>query len=320
MPEEFARRAAATPHAPAIVDDAVSLSYEEANARANRLAHHLRGQGIGPETVVGICLERSPELVLAVLAVLKAGGAYLPLDPEAPAERLGFMLADAGSRFLLTRRSMLGAVHTGEHVTTVLVDEPGLWSAEPAADPETLTTPDNLAYVIYTSGSTGKPKGAMVRRDGMGNHLLAKIEDLGLSAGDSVVLNAPPAFDISVWQMLAPLVTGGRVRVVDAQTALDPQGLFGRVAEEEISILEVVPSLLRTALDFWDAGAGAPALPRLRRLVVTGEALPAGLCTRWLARYPDIPLVNAYGPTECSDDVTHAVLSEEPSARPGPDR
>ncbi|MCZ4087496.1 non-ribosomal peptide synthetase, partial [Streptomyces antarcticus] len=314
VPEEFELRAAATPDAPAIVDDVVSLSYEEANARANRLAHHLRELGVGPEVLVGICLERSPELILAVLAVLKAGGAYLPLDPEAPAERLGFMVEDAGTRFLLTSRELLGAVRTGDGITTVLVDEPGDPGGLPASNPEPLTTQDNLAYVIYTSGSTGKPKGAMVRRDGMGNHLLAKIEDLGMGAADSVVQNAPPAFDISVWQMLSPLVLGGRVRVVDAETALDPKGLFGRVADEGISVLEVVPSLLRTALDFWDAGAEAPALPRLRRLVVTGEVLPAELCARWLARYPDIPLVNAYGPTECSDDVTHAVITGEPGA------
>ncbi|MGW7415279.1 amino acid adenylation domain-containing protein [Streptomyces sp. NPDC054863] len=311
VPQEFESRAAATPQAVAIVTDGSVTSYEELNDRANRLAHHLRELGVGPEVLVGICLERSPELILAVLAVLKAGGAYLPLDPEAPAERLGFMVEDAGSGFLLTRRGLLDAVRRTDRVTTVLLDEPESFGERSSANPEPLHARDNLAYVIYTSGSTGRPKGAMVRRDGMGNHLLAKIEDLGMKAGDSLVFNAPPAFDISVWQMLSPLVVGGRVRVVDTNTALDPGALFDRVAGEELSLLEVVPSLLRTGLDFWDAGAGAPALPHLRRLVVTGEVLPAELCTRWLARFPGIPLVNAYGPTECSDDVTHAVLSGE---------
>ncbi|MFC4492559.1 amino acid adenylation domain-containing protein [Streptomyces ovatisporus] len=312
VPEEFERWAAGTPDAVAVTADDGVTNYRDLNARANRLAHHLRGLGVGPDVLAGICLERSPELVLAVLAVLKAGGAYLPLDPETPAERLGFMVEDAGARYLLTRTDLLDVVQRTDEVHTVLLDEPQQWAQQPATDPVRSAARDDLAYVIYTSGSTGRPKGAMVRRDGMGNHLLAKAEDLCLGATDSLVFNAPPAFDISVWQMLAPLVTGGRVRVVDGQTALDPKGLFGRVADEEISVLEVVPSMLRTALDFWDAGAAAPRLPSLRRLVVTGEVLPAELCSRWLARYPDVPLVNAYGPTECSDDVTHAVIADAP--------
>ncbi|MEV6230157.1 amino acid adenylation domain-containing protein [Saccharopolyspora shandongensis] len=309
VPAEIERWAAAKPDAVAVFADDSTTCYADLNARANRLAHHLRRLGVGPDVLVGIHLERSPELVIAVLAVLKAGGAYLPMDPEAPAERLGFMATDAGLEFLLTRRGLPAELPGG--VATVLVDEPESYQDEPCGNPIPVAAHDDLAYVIYTSGSTGRPKGAMVRRDGMGNHLLAKIEDLGLDATDSVVQNASPAFDISVWQMLAALVVGGRVRVVDTGTALDPAALFGRTADEEISVLEVVPSLLRAALDSWDAGAAAPELPALRWLVVTGEALPPELCTRWWARYPRIPLVNAYGPTECSDDVTHAFLRYE---------
>ncbi|MFI6015647.1 amino acid adenylation domain-containing protein [Streptomyces sp. NPDC051243] len=311
VPEEFQRRAVTAPDAVAVVTDDSVTTYRELNEQANRLAHRLRELGVGPDVVVGICLERSLELVVSVLAVLKAGGAYLPLDPEAPAERLGFMLDDATVRLVLTRRELADTVRRDD-AAIVLLDDEETVSGQPAIDPDPAGAEDDLAYVIYTSGSTGRPKGAMVRRDGMGNHLLAKIEDLGLGPAESVVFNAPPAFDISVWQMLAALVTGGRVRVVDGDTALDPSGLFGRVTDEGITVLEVVPSLLRTSLDFWDAGAPAPGLPRLRRLVVTGEALPAELCDRWLDRYPGIPLVNAYGPTECSDDVTHAVVSAPP--------
>ncbi|MEO3755182.1 amino acid adenylation domain-containing protein [Streptomyces sp. B6B3] len=312
VPERFEHWAATTPDAVALVDDDTVTTYRELNARANRLARHLRELGVGQESLVGLCLERSPLLVVAVLAVLKAGGAYLPLDPESPAERLGFMAQDAGVRLLVTRTQHADAVKGGEDITTVLLDDEHRWSDLAADDPGPVAEPDNLAYVIYTSGSTGRPKGAMVRHDGMGNHLLAKIEDLDLGPEDRVVFNAPPAFDISVWQMLAALVTGGRVRVVGGETVLDPEGLFGRVAREEVTILEVVPSLLRTALDLWDSGAPAPLLPRLRRLVVTGEVLPAELAERWLTRFPGIPLVNAYGPTECSDDITHAVLDTPP--------
>ncbi|WP_253780960.1 condensation domain-containing protein, partial [Goodfellowiella coeruleoviolacea] len=160
--------------------------------------------------------------------------------------------------------------------------------------------------MIFTSGSTGRPKGAMVHRRGMINHLLAKVEDLALSEGDTVVLSAPLTFDISVWQLLAGLVVGGRVRAVGRETAADPKALFGLAG---MTVLEVVPSLLRAALDLWDSGVAAPELG-LRWLVVTGEALPWDLCVRWLDRYPGIPLVNAYGPTECSDDVTHALIDQ----------
>ncbi|MEV4439749.1 amino acid adenylation domain-containing protein [Streptomyces sp. NPDC049577] len=309
--EEFARRAALHPDRTAIAADGVELSYAQVNEAVNRLAHHLRDLGVGPESVVGICAERSPATVTAVLAVLKAGGAYLPLDPDHPADRLAYMAADAGITVLLTEQTLwepLVEAAPGLTAEIVLLDRPAQWADRPATDPEPLAGPENLAYVIYTSGSTGRPKGVLVNRRGMGNHLLAKTEDLSLTEDDSIVQNASMAFDISVWQMLSALVTGGRVRVVGADAAVDPDALFGRTAEESVTILEVVPSLLRAALDAWDAGTMQYELPALRRLVVTGEALPPDLCRRWFARFPHVPMVNAYGPTECSDDVTHAII------------
>ncbi|MBU3863233.1 amino acid adenylation domain-containing protein [Streptomyces sp. 4503] len=304
VPDRFRNWAGRTPGSVAVSGPDAELTYAELDARSDLLAERLRGLGAGPETVVGICLHRSAELVLAVLSVLKAGAAYLPLDPESPAQRRDFMLDDAGARFLLTRSDV--AADAERAVLLDRLELPADGRHVPSLpDP----APDALAYVIYTSGSTGRPKGAMVSRAGMGNHLLAKIEDLGLGATDCVVQNASPAFDISVWQMLAPLVVGGRVRAVDGDTALDPRALFGLVAEEGISTLEVVPSLLRAALDAWDLDGRAPQLPALRHLVVTGEALPATLCHRWLRRFLGVPLVNAYGPTECSDDVTHARIA-----------
>ncbi|MFY7569205.1 AMP-binding protein [Streptomyces sp. WI04-05B] len=169
---------------------------------------------------------------------------------------------------------------------------------------------DRLAYVLFTSGSTGRPKGVMVHHRGMNNHLLAKVGDLGLGALDVVVQNAPLTFDVSVWQMLAPLVVGGRVVAVGAELAVDAVGLFRMAGCDGVTVLEVVPSLLRAALDGWDEGALVPELVLLRWLVVTGEELPSELCRRWLARFPGVAVVNAYGPTECSDDVTHAVIAE----------
>ena len=301
--EQLDRFAAEHPERLALTADGVSLSYAEAAAASNRLAHHLRSLGVGPDAVVAIHADRSPATVLAVLAVLKAGGAYLPLDPELPAERLAYMAKDAGASVVLTERGLDGA-----ELTTVRLDEPDVWAERPATTPSPLAEPDHLAYVIYTSGSTGLPKGVQVTRRGMANHLLAKVEDLALTESDRVVQNASMAFDISVWQMLSAFVVGGRTRVVAAAAAVDPEALFRRTAEERLTVLEVVPSLLRAALDAWDAGLIDLELPDLRWLVVTGEALPPDLCRRWFARFPAIAMVNAYGPTECSDDVTHAVI------------
>ncbi|MFF0161140.1 amino acid adenylation domain-containing protein [Streptomyces sp. NPDC005263] len=303
---ELDRYAVEHPDRPAITADGVELGYAEVAAHTSRLAHHLRALGVGPDTVVGVHARRSPATVLAVLAVLKAGGAYLPLDPDHPAERLAYMVRDAGAAVLLTEDTLPALTVTG--VTTVALDRPEVWAGSPATAPPPVAEHDHLAYVIYTSGSTGLPKGVHVTRRGMANHLLAKVEDLSMTEADSVVQNASMAFDISVWQMLSAFVVGGRVRVVGPEHAVDPEALFGRTASERISVLEVVPSLLRASLDAWDAGTPQPQLPDLRWLLVTGEALPPDLCPRWFARYPAVPLVNAYGPTECSDDITHAVI------------
>ncbi|MFE2032055.1 amino acid adenylation domain-containing protein [Streptomyces scopuliridis] len=306
--------AARRPEAVALVDDTGVTSYATLVARASALSRRLLAGGAGEGSIAAILSDRTARVPAAVLGVLGIGAAYVPLDPRAPLARSAGMLTDSGARWLLAapehldRATELAASAGGPVEILLLTDD-----ADDTDDTETELLPvaggpDHLAYVIFTSGSTGRPKGAMVQRRGMVNHLLAKVEDLSMTQEDSVVANAPLTFDISVWQMLAGLVAGGRVRLVGDDTALDPQALFSRVADERVTVLEVVPSLLRTALDAWDAGAEPVALPRLRWLMVTGEALPPDLCTRWFARYPGIPLVNAYGPTECSDDVTHAVI------------
>ncbi|HEU5023999.1 MAG TPA: amino acid adenylation domain-containing protein [Spirillospora sp.] len=359
--DRFAEVAAAHPDRAA----AGTLTYAGLDAEANRLARHLRGLGAGPETVVGLHAARSPLSVLAVLAVLKAGAAYVPLPADRPPARLAFMAADAGAAIVLTDTAPTGTASTGsapadtapadtaptgsaptgsaptgsapadtapadtapadtaptssapgeagvpglfEGRTAVPLDRPEAWAGQSADPLPSAAAPANLAYVIHTSGSTGTPKGVLVHRGGMVNHLHAKIEDLRLDAGAVVVHNASLAFDISVWQMLAVLAAGGRLVVADDDTALDPLELFALAEQEGATVLEVVPSLLRAALDAWDAGAAAPALPELRFLVVTGEAFPPDLVNRWAARFPQAEAVNAYGPTECSDDVTHAFV------------
>ncbi|WP_405583994.1 amino acid adenylation domain-containing protein [Streptomyces sp. NBC_01092] len=295
--------AATSPDAVAVSDGTETLTYRELLTRAAGVAARLHASGMEPGAVVAMLADPGVPFVAGVLGVLGAGGAYLPLDPAAPAARNAGLLQDSGARHLLT-----GAAYgtPAPNVTALPLTEPT--DATCATELPAIGDGLDLAYVMFTSGSTGRPKGAMVQRSGMVNHLWAKVGDLDLVAGEAVVQNAPLTFDVSVWQMLAPLLVGGRVRVSGTEMAADPAGLFGMVREERVAVLEVVPSLLRAALDAWDVEGRAPELPYLRWLMVTGEALPADLCERWHARYPQVPLMNAYGPTECSDDVTHAVI------------
>jgi amino acid adenylation domain-containing protein/non-ribosomal peptide synthase protein (TIGR01720 family) len=287
------------PDAVAVVDDAGSVTYAQLVARANAVARRVDG-------LVAVLADPGAGFVTAVLGVLGAGGAYVPLDGAAPVARIGDLLAESGARCLVVDEAHREVARKFEDVSVVVLD---------GAEDADLLPPrgfeDDLAYVIFTSGSTGRPKGAMVHRRGMVNHLLAKVEDLGLSRHDTVVQNAPVTFDVSVWQMLAPLIVGGTVRAVGRDVAADPTAMLGLARTDDVTVIEVVPSLLRAMLDLWEAGGPAPDLAGLRWLVVTGEALPPDLCARWLAR-STVPIVNAYGPTECSDDVTHAFITGEP--------
>ncbi|SDG50778.1 amino acid adenylation domain-containing protein [Lentzea fradiae] len=299
--ERVRELALASPDVVAVEDDFGAVSYAELVARASAVSRRVSGG------LVGVLCDPGVGFAVAVLGVLGAGAAYVPLDPGAPVVRNAGLVADNGIETLLVGPEYAGLARSFPGVEVVVLDG--------ASDDELMALSggsDDLAYVIFTSGSTGVPKGAMVHRGGMVNHLLAKVEDLGLSSADVVVQNAPLTFDISVWQTLVALVVGGRTRVVGRATAMDPAALF---ALKGVTVLEVVPSLLRTALDSWDSGAAVPDLSGLRWLVVTGEALAPDLCVRWHDRFPSIPLVNAYGPTECSDDVTHAVIEGDPGAR-----
>ncbi|WP_185052447.1 non-ribosomal peptide synthetase [Thermocatellispora tengchongensis] len=307
---EVRRHAATTPHAVAVADDETSLGYAELAGRASALSRRLVAAGARRGSVVAILAGRGSAVATAMLGILGAGAAFLPLDPAVP-RRAEAVLADSGAAVLLcdtAHRDLAArlAASAGAAPAVVALDD----AADPMDDLAPLTGgPGDLAYVLFTSGSTGRPKGAMVARGGMVNHLLAKAEDLKLTADDSVVQNAPLTFDISIWQLLAPLLVGGRARVVDDACAADPERLFGIVERERITTLEMVPSLLRAALETFDSGAPAPSLEALRWMLVTGEALPPSLCARWLDRFPHVPMVNAYGPTECSDDVTHALIT-----------
>ncbi|MFK0026644.1 amino acid adenylation domain-containing protein, partial [Streptomyces sp. NPDC090798] len=300
------------PDAVAVTDDEGDVTYDVLMSRASSLSKRLAQRGTGAGALVGILSDPGAPFVWSVLGVFGSRAGYIPLDPQAPTARSATYLTDSRANCLLTekkhfeRAQAIAAASEGTVEVLLMDDEQDGAEWYPNG-----SRGYDIAYSIFTSGSTGRPKGAMVHRAGMENHLLAKIEDLQLSAADHVMQNAPLTFNISVWQMFAALMLGGRIRVVDRTVAADPRELFRRVADEGVSVLEVVPSLLRAALDMWDADDEQIALPQLRWLMVTGEALPGSLCERWFARYPEIPLVNAYGSTECSDDVSHAIITRE---------
>ncbi|MGW9087949.1 amino acid adenylation domain-containing protein [Streptomyces yangpuensis] len=296
------------PERTAVQDPQGSVSYGELVGLASALSRRLLAAGVRPGSRVAMLCEPGIPFVTGILGILGAGAAWVPLDLRAPKARTAALLDDSRPDILYTGP---GLNDTATELLAAASSTPAVVTWDGTCDTE-LTPPlgggDDLAYIIFTSGSTGRPKGAMVHRAGMVNHLLAKIDDLAITGDDVTVHNAPVTFDISVWQMLSPLITGGRLLVVDRDTAADPQELFGRIATDNVTILEVVPSLLRAAIDSWQSGTPRPPLDGLRSLMVTGETLPADLAVTWGELEPGIPLVNAYGPTECSDDVTHAVI------------
>ncbi|MEU6298722.1 amino acid adenylation domain-containing protein [Streptomyces erythrochromogenes] len=314
FPGLFAEQAARTPHHTAVRCGSRSWTYAELNERANRLAHLLIARGIGPEDAVVSAVPRSAEAVLTLLAVLKARAVYVPVDPGHPAERVAGVIDAIRPRLVLgLSRDAECMAGLGEH--WLALDDAAVTAdlaARPAGNPPVEERPAaaalGLAYTIFTSGSTGRPKGAMVHQRGMVNHLLAKVEELGLDEECRVALNAPLTFDVSVWQMLAALMVGGCTQVIDDEAGQDALALFESTAQTAVTCLEVVPSQLRAALDAWDAGVPCPALPLLRTFVVNGEVLAPALCRRWYARFPGAAIVNAYGLTECSDDNAHAFI------------
>ncbi|HEY0793264.1 MAG TPA: amino acid adenylation domain-containing protein [Chthoniobacterales bacterium] len=288
---------AKTPEAVAVSFEGQSLTYAELNGRANRLAHRLRAEGVGPDGIVGVLAERSLELVVALLGVLKAGGAYLPLDPGHPAERLAFMLADARPAALLAQRALAGRLPTAAPPTLFLEEDLG---AQPAGNPEWHATPDALAYVIYTSGSTGQPKGAMNTHRGICNRLLWMQEVYCLGPVDRVLQKTPFSFDVSVWEFFWPLLSGAQLVVARPGFHGDSAYLVDTVRHTGITTMHFVPPMLAAFL----GDEGAAACTGLRRVICSGEALPGELARRFFEALPHVELHNLYGPTEAAVDVS----------------
>ncbi len=257
---------------------------------------------------------RDIELVVALLGVLKAGGAYLPLDPHQPEQRIAGVVEASRAPVVVTSEAWVprlakALAHLPERGAAAVRDprarSPRSAGLRPKATSRSSAGPGHLAYVIYTSGSTGVPKGAMVEHAGMLNNVWGKIPALELGPSDVIGQTASQCFDISVWQLLSALLCGGRVHIVPEEIVGDPQRLLEEAEAQGITVLELVPSLLAELVS---ADEDAPRLSRLRWMLPTGEALTPDLCRRWFARYPRVPLMNAYGPAECADDVAlHAM-------------
>ena len=285
IPRLFEAQAARTPSAPAVVWGAERLSYAELDARANRLAHCLRAAGVGAETRVGLCLPRQPDMVVAVLAVLKAGGAYLPLDPNYPRERLSYMLADAGAELVLTHDAL--AERLPADVRTLALDQlEDELRLQPEEVPAVTIDPDQLAYVIYTSGSTGRPKGVLVTHRGLCNLQQGQIEGFGITAADKVLQFASLSFDASASELTTTLCSGACLVLADQETLLTPEALASLVRAEGVTVATIPPSVL-ALLD--------PATLPLETVITAGEACPPDLVARWAKNRR---FINAYGPTE----------------------
>ncbi len=314
MAELFAAQAERTPEAVAVQCGTETLTYAELDRQATSVAAGLEAAGVGPDDVVGVLAERSPSLVALILGVFKAGAGYLPLDPQHPAARWRQILTQGAVGVLLTQSALEDQVRkafpSGHEVPPVDVHTlEALLTVEPRdLRAPRATHPDQVAYVIFTSGSTGTPKGAMVTQQGMINNVWGKGPTLGLTAADVVAQTASACFDISVWQLLSALLWGGRVEIISDEIVRDPPRLLAELARTGATVAELVPSLLREVVTV----DPAVELPRLRWLLPTGEAVTSELCRSWFVRYPMVPMLNAYGPAECADDVAYHIIQGPP--------
>ncbi|MFG7964116.1 non-ribosomal peptide synthase/polyketide synthase [Pseudomonas aeruginosa] len=302
----FEEQVERTPTAPALAFGEERLDYAELNRRANRLAHALIERGVGADRLVGVAMERSIEMVVALMAILKAGGAYVPVDPEYPEERQAYMLEDSGVQLLLSQSHLKLPLAQG--VQWIDLDRGAPWFEDYSeANPDIHLDGENLAYVIYTSGSTGKPKGAGNRHSALSNRLCWMQQAYGLGVGDTVLQKTPFSFDVSVWEFFWPLMSGARLVVAAPGDHRDPAKLVALINREGVDTLHFVPSMLQAFLQDEDVAS----CTSLKRIVCSGEALPADAQQQVFAKLPQAGLYNLYGPTEAAIDVTHWTCMEE---------
>ena len=306
----FEEQVARTPHAPALYFEGESLTYDELNARANQLAHYLRSLGVGPETLVGVFLDHSLEQIVALLGVLKAGAAYVPLEPTLPSARLSFMLADTGVPVVLTVQALAESL-PGANLQVVCMDGVAEELAgQSASNPSTAVGPDNLAYVIYTSGSTGQPKGAMLHHRAACNRLIWGIREYSFGPTDAILYQVPLSFDVSVSEIFTALLSGARVIITRPGGHQDSAYMVKLIAEQHVTHTDFVPSMLQILLD----EEGSERCNSVRLIISGAEALTAEMLDRFHAR-TKAQITNHYGPTETAMDVTWWVCDRDSERR-----
>ncbi|MGZ9932451.1 non-ribosomal peptide synthetase [Streptomyces sp. NC-S4] len=306
-----AEQARRVPDAVAVVFGAEEVGYRELDARADRLAHHLRGLGAGPDVPVAVCLERGPELIVALLAVLRSGAAYVPLDPQHPVDRLEFVLRDTAAPVVVTQESLRGRL-SGDGAaprTLVAVDtDAAAIAAAPVVEAAAAAGPGHLAYVLYTSGSTGTPKGVAVTRGGFHNLLCGMRETFPAPANERVLFTTSATFDIAGVEVFLPLITGGRIIGAYQDQIHNPPALVGLIDRHAVTLVQATPSALRPLLD------ALGDRPRALEIFAAGEALPAGLAARMLRAGTRV--LNGYGPTETTVYASVAELTGAAGAVP----
>jgi len=301
--ELFEAQVARTPDAVAVSGGGQSLTYRELNGLANRVAHVLRERGVGPDVLVGLCVERSPLMMQGLLGVLKAGGAYVPLDPAYPKDRLAFILADARPTVIVTQRRLLGSLPESATPIVLCLDADGEATAAPSENnPASGATADSVAYVIYTSGSTGQPKGVLGLHRGAVNRFAWMWRTYPFTPADVCCQKTSLNFVDSVWEVLGPLLAGIPTHIVPDDVVGDPRRLVQCLADQRVSRIVLVPSLLRVLLDT-DMDL-ARLLPGLTLWICSGEALSRELADRFRERMPHSVLLNLYGSSEVSADAT----------------
>ncbi len=303
----FAQQAAQNPDFPALTVENQTITYQELNTQANQLAHYLQSLGIGPGVLVGICLERSLEMVVSILAILKAGGGYVPLDPTSPPDRLAFILQDAAISVLLTQTFLLPDLPEKAAKHVICLDKPWNKDTFPISDPINEVKPDDVAYAIYTSGSTGNPKGVLITHYNVVRLFQATDHWYHFGSQDVWTLFHSYAFDFSVWEIWGALLYGGRLVVVPYWVSRSPETFYELLCREGVTVLNQTPSAFRQLIQAEEKLGGADERLQLRLVIFGGEALELNSLRPWFHRHGDERplLVNMYGITETTVHVTY---------------
>ena len=308
------RQVAARAQQVAVVQGAQSLTWAELDAQANRLAHHLRALGAGPDVLVGIAVQRSLDMLVGMLAIFKAGAAYVPFDPQFPAQRLAYMLEDSGVGILLTQQAVLPQLPVSDGLQVLLLDAPQpAWADLAATAPVVAVAPANLAYVIYTSGSTGQAKGVALSHGGLVNYVQGILETLPLQGAQSMAVVSTLAADLGHTTLFGALCSGATLHVLDLELTLDAERFAEYMTAARIDVLKIVPSHIEALLSEQHRGAG---LPR-QCLVLGGESASAALLARLAEWAPQCRVINHYGPTETTVGVLTAALAAGQAATLG---